>query len=250
VFWVHNPAKYLLKARYLWKLAWRRPTIVFTGGYHASTYPAWGPSGGRREIPLGIAEIFRTGAPAASPPPPRAIFTSNPLRSLDWLLDLWERRIFPQLPAAELHVYSGAATYGARGDAKAAAMKAILDRARALRRRGVVLHEPVPKDVLVREMATARAFLYRGDTNETYCAAAGEAQAMGVPAVVEDIGSMRERVDDGKTGFVVAGEAQFAAAAIRLLTDDALWSEQHAAALSGKRNYGWNDAAIAFEKLP
>jgi glycosyltransferase involved in cell wall biosynthesis len=249
VFWVHNPAQYLLKFRYLRKLAWRRPTIVFSGAYHASTYPSWAPAGGRREIPYGISEIFRTASPAEVPPPPRAIFTSNPMRSLDWLLELWKDRIFPQVPAAELHVYSGAATYGAMGEAKATAMNAILDRARSLRGSGVVLHSPVPKHLLVEAMAGARAYLYRGDASETYCASAGEAQAMGVPGVVQDIGSMRERIDDGKTGFVVADAEQFAAAAVRLLTDDALWSAQHAAALAGKRRYGWKDAAAEFEKL-
>jgi hypothetical protein len=249
VFWIHNPAGYLLKLRYLWKLAWRRPIIVFSGAYHASTYPSWAPSGGRREIPYGVAEIFRTTAPAEAPPPPRAIFTSNPLRSLGWLLDIWETRIHPQVPAAELRVFSGTATYGAMGDQKAAAMNTVLDRARALSGRGVVLHAPVPKDTLVGEMAMARVYLYRGDANETYCASAAEAQAMGVPGVVEDIGSMRERIDDGETGFVVADEAAFAAAAVRLLTDNALWSAQHAAALAGKRRYGWKDAAAEFEKL-
>jgi hypothetical protein len=249
VFWVHNPAQYLLKFRYLWKLAWRRPTIVFSGPYHASTYPPWAPSGGRREIPYGIAEIFRTTKPAAAPPPPRAIFTSNPTRSLDWLLELWKNRIFPQVPTAELQIFSGPATYGAMGEAKFAAMNAILERAQALRGCGVVLHSPVPKLTLVEAMAGARAFLYRGDASETYCAAAGEAQAMGVPGVVQDIGSMRERIDDGETGFVVEDAAQFAAAAIRLLTDDALWTAQHEQALRRKRQYGWIDAAAEFEKL-
>ena len=46
IFWIHNPARYLLKWRYFSKL-WRlRPAIVFIGDYHASTYPAWAP--GRR----------------------------------------------------------------------------------------------------------------------------------------------------------------------------------------------------------
>jgi glycosyltransferase involved in cell wall biosynthesis len=171
------------------------------------------------------------------------------MRSLDWLLQLWKDKIFPQVPSAELHVFSGAATYGAMGEAKGAAMNGILDRARSLRGSGVILHSPVPKHALVQELAGARAYLYRGDSSETFCASAGEAQAMGVPAVVQDIGSMSERVDDGKTGFVVKDEAQFAAAAIRLLTDDALWSAQHEAALARKRQYGWKDAAAEFEKL-
>ena len=89
VFWIHNPAGYLLKWRYLSKL-WRiRPVIVFIGEYHATTCPAWIPDGGRKVIPYGIAGEFLTAETAQSAPAPRAIFTSNPLRSLDWLLNLW-----------------------------------------------------------------------------------------------------------------------------------------------------------------
>lgn len=46
-FWVHNPARYLVKPRYLWRLLRRRPIIVFLGDWHASTLPRWVPSGGR-----------------------------------------------------------------------------------------------------------------------------------------------------------------------------------------------------------
>jgi len=35
VLWLHNPAFYLKKPRNLWRLAWYRPTLVVTGGYHA-----------------------------------------------------------------------------------------------------------------------------------------------------------------------------------------------------------------------
>ena len=53
IFWTHNPARYLLKWRYLTKL-WRiKPSIVFIGDYHASTYPRWAPGGSRIIIPYG-----------------------------------------------------------------------------------------------------------------------------------------------------------------------------------------------------
>ena len=91
--------------------------------------------------------------------------------------------------------------------------------------------------------------LYRGDLNETFCLAVGEAQAMGVPAVVEKLGSVSERVIDGETGFVAAGAAVFAEAAKRLLTDDDLWRAQHLAAIEKQRQWRWADAAAAFEKL-
>ncbi len=249
LFWIHNPARYLLKWRYLSKL-WRwRPTIVFIGEYHATTCPAWVPDGGRAVIPYGTPELFRQAAERPSPPSPRAVFTSNPLRGLDWLLDRWDRDIRPRVPEAELHVFAGAATYGAVGDAKAEAMRAVLERAEAMAGQGVVLRGPVPKARLVDEFRDARCMLYRGDENETYCLAVGEAQASGVPAVVQGLGSMPERVDDGLTGHVTADAAAFSAAAVRLLADDAHWRAQHRAALERQRAWNWDAAARAFEGL-
>ncbi|MCW8970687.1 MAG: glycosyltransferase family 4 protein [Rhodospirillales bacterium] len=248
-FWIHNPARYLLKWRYLSKL-WRvRPVIVFIGDYHATTCPGWVPDGGRAIIPYGIPDLFRKAPPATTLPAPRAIFTSNPLRGLDWLLDIWEKAIRPQAPDSELHVFSGPQTYGSVGDDKAAAMKAVLDRAAAMADYGVVLRGPVPKESLVDELRSARVMLYRSDINETFCLALGEAQAMGVPCVVQNIGSAGERVMDGVTGSVVDNDADFAAASVALLSDEGLWMSRHRAALEKQRVWGWPDAAAAFERL-
>jgi len=249
VFWIHNPASYLLKWRYLNKLFRLRPAIIFIGDYHATTYPAWAPGGERVVIPYGLPDEFCGAEPLSKAPPKRAIFTSNPLRSLDWLLDIWGGEIQPQVPGAELHVFAGAATYGSVGEKKSGAMEAVLDKARTLEGKGVVLRGPVPKAELIRELRQSRAMLYRGDINETFCLAVGEAQAMGVPAVVENLGSVVERVIDGETGFVASNDAAFADAARRLLTDDALWLAQHNAALDKQRSWRWPQAAEAFERL-
>jgi glycosyltransferase involved in cell wall biosynthesis len=248
-FWIHNPANYLLKWRYLWKLARWRPTIVFIGDYHATTYPWWGTGGKRVVIPYGITDVFRLAEPATGVPAARAIFVSNPLRSLDWLLQVWAERIRPAAPDAELHLFTGGATYGEIGDAKAREMIAVLDRARSYASQGVVLRQPLPKPRLAAELRGARVMLYRGDANETFCLAVGEAQAMGIPAVVQDLGSVAERVRDGETGFVTKDDAGFAVAALRLLQDDDLWSRQHQAALARQRAWGWPEAARKFEEL-
>ena len=91
--------------------------------------------------------------------------------------------------------------------------------------------------------------LYRGDVGETFCLAVAEAQALGVPAVVEALGSLAERVIDGETGTVAADDAQFAEAAIALLTDDALWRRQHEAALARQKGLSWDEVAERFERL-
>jgi glycosyltransferase involved in cell wall biosynthesis len=249
VFWIHNPARYLLKWRYLSKL-WRfKPAVIFIGDYHAGTYPNWAPSGERVVIPYGISPPFSKARLLDRPPPRRAIFTSNPLRSLDWLLAIWCEQIRPLAPDAELHLFCGAATYGSLGSEKAAEMEQVLDMARSLRHEGVVLNDPVAKQRLVEEFGNARVMLYRGDVNETFCLAVGEAQAAGVPAVVQRIGSVVERVIDGETGVIADDDRAFAKAAVDLLNDDAAWRRFHAAALQEQSKWGWADAARSFERL-
>ena len=254
VFWIHNPAQYLLKWRYLWPLWRRRPPIVFSGAYHASTYPAWAPSGKRLIIPYAIHEPFRCASDPAVPPRPRAVFTSNPLRSLDWLISLWVTRVHAAVPQAELHIFSGPATYGTAGAAKANAMAPVLAQAQAMAECGIVVREPIPRDRLAYELAGFRVFVYRGSEDESFCMAAGEAQAAGVPAVVCDIGCLAERVRHLDSGFVVTpeegrDERDFASATIKILTDDALWKRLHAGALAHQRGRSWDDAASEFERL-
>ncbi len=249
VFWIHNPAQYLMKWRYLWKL-WRyKPAIIFIGTYHATTYPAWAPGGERIVIPYGIADDFRSVDALAETPLPRAVFTSNPLRSLDWLLEMWRSEIRPHASGAELYLYSGAATYGSVGDAKKQEMEAVLSKARSMEGEGVVLNPPVPKAELIQAFRKSRVMLYRGDANETFCLAVGEAQAVGVPSVVRRFGSVVERVVDGQTGTIADTDQEFARAAVELLTDENKWRAQHHSAIDQQRQWGWPEAAAAFENL-
>ncbi len=249
LFWIHNPARYLRKLRYQWRLLKRRPAIVFSGASHLATYPRWGMGGARAVIPYGVTSAFLDAPERSRPPAPRAVFTSNPLRSLDWLLDIWAGDIFPRVAGAELHIFAGAQVYGEAGARKSIEIEPVLERARSLGPSGVVLRQPLGKAALARELLGARAFLYRGDIGETFCNSAAEAQAMGVPAAVEDIACMRERVRDGETGFVVQGRDSFARAARRLLADDALWLEMHRKSLALQRSWTWTKAAQAFEAL-
>jgi len=245
VFWVHNPARYLLKWRYQRRLWRRRPALSFTGAYHAGTYPRWGGGGARRVIPLGVSAPFLAVPPRVAPPSPELVFASNPERGLDRLLDLWSTRIRPAVPGATLTVHAGGAPAGrtARGARAAGA----LDRARSLAGEGVHLRPPLAKPALAAVLGRARAMVYPGDPNETFCLAVAEAQATGLPAVVGAIGALPERVADGRTGFVAPDEEALAAAATRVLTDDVLWWRMHEAALAARPGLGWDRVAAAWE---
>jgi glycosyltransferase involved in cell wall biosynthesis len=247
LLWLHNPARYLRKPRMAARIAWYRPLIVTTGTYHASTVPCWLHDGGRTVIPYGVLDRFRY-AEQRQPPPPRAIFTSNPMRGLDWLLDLWTRRIRPAVPTAELHIYAGLSVYGG-AIRRAHDFNAVLAHAETLAGEGVFRHDPVGRDALVEVLTGARTMLYRGDPGETFCLALAEAQALGVPAVVMPLGSVGERVIDGVSGRVAKNDDAFVEAAINVLRDDALWRQWHCGALEHQRGLSWDEVAARYEAL-
>ncbi len=64
---------------------------------------------------------------------------------------------------------------------------------------------------LVAALEGARVMLYRGDEGETFCLALAEAQALGVPAVVQKLGAVVERVIDGVTGTIAGDDEAFVA---------------------------------------
>jgi len=91
--------------------------------------------------------------------------------------------------------------------------------------------------------------LCRGDPGETFCLSLAEAQAMGVPAIVQPLGSAPERIIDGTTGRVAENDDAFATAAIAALGDDALWRQWHLAALATQGGFSWDAVAGRFEAL-
>ncbi len=197
-------------------------------------------------IPYGVLDIFRHAVPR-DPPPPCAVFTSNPLRGLDWLLDLWAARIRPAVPQAELHIYAGPAVYGGTGR-HSIAMECVLKRADAMLADGVYRHAPIGREALAEVLSGSRAMLYRGDPGETFCLALAEAQAMGVPVVVQPLGSVAERVVDGETGRVATTDDAFAEGAIAVLRDDT-FGPMASYRVATQRGMSWDDVAAGYEAL-
>lgn len=243
--WTHGAAHYMAKPRHLWPYLRYRPSLVFSGDYHRSTWPAWLPAFHPAIIPMGLAQPFVQGTATALVPGPRAVFFSNPRRSLDWVLDIWARLIHPAMPEAQLHIYAGSATYGVPHDDK---IERALAKATAYTKQNVIRHDPVNKAELAHLLGQSRVMLYRGDETETFCQSAAEAQAMGVPIVTAGIGGVAERVLDGQNGFIKADPESFAQATLKLLADDALWIKQHKAALEAHAVPSWDNVAAAWEE--
>jgi hypothetical protein len=67
--------------------------------------------------------------------------------------------------------------------------------------------------------------------------------------VVQRLGSVVERVIDGKTGHIADSDDDFASMAVSLLSNDEIWLRQHGSALASQGRWGWPEAAEAFERL-
>lgn len=247
ILWIHNEAKYLLYWHRLKFLLKHRPVVVFSGKYHKSTLPFFIPTRGRSVISYGISDDVLNMTPCNPDERNKKVyFTSNPLRSLRWLVDLWVKEIHPKHSNAELHVFAGWKTYGAWGKSVKNRMQTEIEYASQFAENNIIIRDVLPKHELFEEMKQGRAMFYRGDRAETFCLAVAEAQALGLPAVVCDFGSMKERVEHGVTGFVANTEADFVEYATKVLTDDQLFDAMSTAAMGRYTEMNWLKAANQF----
>jgi glycosyltransferase involved in cell wall biosynthesis len=250
ILWIHNEAKYLLYWHRLKYLLKYRPVIVFSGKYHKSTLPFFIPTGGRKVIPFGISDaVLKMGSCVSVESHKKVYFTSNPLRSLRWLVDLWVAEIHPKNPEAELHVFAGWKTYGAWGKSVKNRMQTEIEYASRFAENKIIIRDVMPKHELFKEMKQGRAMFYRGDRAETFCLAVAEAQALGLPAVVCDLGAMKERVEHGVTGFVAKNDKVFIESALNILRDDNLFYSISFNAIKKYSTINWKNAANKFLEI-
>ncbi|MDX2265154.1 MAG: glycosyltransferase family 4 protein [Hyphomicrobiales bacterium] len=236
VLWSRNPiaVSKIWKKNLLVQLLRHPAHGVFLSQSHAASTPRALPFKSRRIIEHGVPNMFRRSSAALSAPPPRALFVSQPYRGLAWTLHLWRTLVRPHAPNAQLHVFSpkGAASLPPEDE---------------LRGDGVILRGGLPQPELAAEMRAARVLLCPGHKDETYCNAAAEATASGLPVVTRGLGSLAERVRHGATGFVEPEAEGFARRAAALLRDDELWLRQHAAALADPGLKSWDERAKEWE---
>ncbi len=247
IFWIHNPAKYLLKYRYLSKLIFRKFTIVFSSDFHKSTYPSWAPAYKRVIIPYGINKELIYKKKIA--PKPVAIFTSNPMRGLDWILNQWEKKIYPKVGESKLNLFTGIETYGNFGLKHKKKIEHILSLAKGLKDKGVNINKPLKKKQLFDQLKKSRILIYKGTDDETFCMAVAEAQVLGIPAVVCNYGSLAERVKNNITGFVCKNSEEFSLKTIKLLKDDKTWMKMHKNLIKNNNHFEWFEIAKKWQQI-
>lgn len=236
ILWLHNEVTWWREMR-RGRLAalWRhRPVAVFCGTRQAGAASRLLPFRRRLVVPHGLPAAILQEDPAEAPPGPEVVFISQAYRGLADTVAMWRDLVAPRHPAARLRAFIAVRDV-ARYTALAAGVPAI------------DILPRVPNAEMPRLLRGARVLAAPGHRAETFCLAAAEAQAMGVPVVTLGHGALAERVDHGRTGFICRDRAEMAERILALLGDDAVWRAMHAACLATRANAGWDHVAQLWE---
>ncbi len=210
VMWHHNPVlfrKYYLKGRMLPLLRWR-PVGVFLGQDHSERSLQILPLRERTIIPHGLDEEILAAAAQAGDTArkPVALFISQAYRGLDDMAALWTEHVQIALPEAEFHIYTAESGTGRTEP-------------------GIRAMGRVPRGRLITAMKEASVCLIPGHADETFCLAAAECIAMGVPVVTYGTGALKERVQDGINGYIASSREDFAAKILHCLKNEGPWTK-------------------------
>ncbi|WP_188312072.1 glycosyltransferase family 4 protein [Salinarimonas soli] len=235
VLWLHNPLalEKAVRRRYIGALVRLRPDAVFVGTVARAAMSRLYPFASRTVIPHGVSDIFRQAAPTDGSSR-RFVWASQRQRGLEPTLDAWKRNGELRAARAELHVYGTAASEVGWTPEEARAA-------------GVVFHPRQDQAGLAAAYSGARAMIYPGAHDETFCLAAAEAQAMGLPVVTLGIGSLSERVQHGVNGLVANSYGELLALSAHLARDDSLWRLLHAGAGHQRDLLTWDRSARLWE---
>ena len=249
VLWLATPARHLDDAQHQGRLSAHRPTLVFMGEAHRSTYRSMDVKLGVAVIPPGIRPDYLEDAAPAPAHPPYAVATSHPQLGIDWLIRLWIARVHPLCPHAELRLYSAVLDQALLGGPVPDPLKAIAALALGARDHGISIHRPAADPLMAEVYRGARTHLYPGDAREIYCHTLAESQACGLPAVARPFPATTEQLGDQLSGGLADADEAFARGALALLEDDQAYLGQSEAARARATGRSWDAAAAAFEAI-
>ena len=224
------------------------PTIIYQGENHLDSIPDAVKSLNAALISPGVSEEFLLEREITPSITPVALFTSHPLMGLDWVLDIWKSKIHTKIPWAELHIFSNILVNFFSGKKMSDRYKDLVEKILDHDKFNIKIRKPLIDKEMVEEIKGMRVHLYPSNKNEAGAYTLAESQAVGIPAVVRNLGVAPNRIINGKTGFVCNNKEEFAEYSIRFLEDNTSFTE---ASEESKKNYrrSWNKVANEFLKV-
>jgi hypothetical protein len=248
VLWLTRPADTLAREPAAPAISRAEPNIVFLGKAHRETYPG-DPPGFSKVVPFGLRKPYLLADDMTPSETPVAVVTTHPRHGMDWLMRLWVERVHPQVPNAELHIYSASLVAAEQGREIPEAIQPIAEQAKAARGAGVRIFEPGADPQMADVYRKARVHLYPGSAGDMHCSTLGESQAVGLPGVARPLGAAEERIVEGETGFIAPDDEAFVNLTLPLLSDLESFTHVSKEARLRQRGRSWDKVAGEFEVL-
>ena len=246
--WAVANAEYLDHSGSLSVIAARETVLILQSLAQSLTVPKILQSNAAEVVVPASLDCYRTVTGMTPCEPANAVVTTHPANGLNWLLGIWLNHVMARIATAEPHIYSSILARGAAGGECPASLRSILDRALGAREKGVKIFQPLPDDKMSEVYRRARLHLYPSHDRDLICTTLGDSQAVGLPAVARDKGAARERLLNGKSGYLATTDEDFADFTARILEDNTIFSKLSKTAKMRQRNRTWDHVAADFER--
>ena len=217
---VQNIEKFLRKKQLLPFLKYK-PKLILEGRYHFETRGFLTSFYGKKIIKIAPDyDFINTHIDISFMSPKNAIFTTRSDRNLEILIDAWiqirkknkKSKLFINPPFNLQKIHQDNEIY---------------------------LRKKEDKNALINDLKNSRLFMVPGHKSEVFCLAAEEARELCVPIITLGLGSLSERVQHGKTGFIAKNINEFAKYTLEIFSNDSLWNDLRSNLIKLRGSKSW-----------
>ena len=191
--WSHSiqSIEKFLRKKQFYPFIKKKPIMILEGDYHYQNRSFFTSMFGKKILPIAVDKDFIDfKIDSLYVPNKKAIFTTRSDRNLSFLIKCWTL-ISSETNNSKLYINPP------------------FDLTDEQIKLGIRVRTKGNKSDLINELATSRVMLNPGHKGEVFCLAAEEARELCIPIVTLGIGSLRERVEHGVTGFIAKNANEF-----------------------------------------
>tara|TARA_B100001245_G_scaffold213633_1_gene179647 strand:- start:133 stop:1137 length:1005 start_codon:yes stop_codon:yes gene_type:complete len=164
-------------------------------------------------------------------PKKKVVYNIRSNRNLDWLLDIWSKKIFPFNKDFELYITPNIINYSDK-----------------LRAQNVFLRKIGSRSEMIEELKEYRALTYLGHKSDIFTLTCEESAKLCLPLITFGIGSISDRVQHNETGFLAKNDQEFADYTIKLLNNNDFYLDLRKKMHQIRHKNSWVDIANQWVK--
>ena len=223
----NQPFEKFLRKKQLIPFLRHKPVLVTLCNYQYQKRSFLTSFHGKKMIPITVDPKFlNIDIDLKYLPKKKVVYNIRSNRNLDWLLDIWIKKIFPLNKDFELHITPNIINYSDK-----------------LRDKNVFLRKIGSRSEMIEELKEYRALTYLGHKSDIFTLTCEESVKLCLPLITFGIGSISDRVKHNETGFLVKNEQEFADYTVKLLNDDDFYLDLRKKMHQIRHKNSWVDIA-------